>query len=377
MLRLNLNCKAGGTLSAPLAAVGLALSGVPCAAGQVAVGQVGGVELARRVATMGTACDMEVRCATRGEALAASEAALRALLSVEERLSTWRSTSELARLNAAPVGERFFASAELAQDLALCREWHAATLGAFDPAVGPLVALWDLRGKGRVPTQAELEIARADCGLERAFECEGSSVTRRTAGARLEEGAFGKGLGLDRALAELERRGARGLLDFGGQVATLGIEHEVQLADPRDRGRPVLGWKLAAGSLATSGNSESARVVDGVRVGHILDPRSGRPAADFGSITVHCESAARADAYSTAAFVMGPAEALRWDAARADVELVALCVEGDTLVARAAAELRGTLRPLVEGLRIEFAPEVAVTLEESAEREARRQREKP
>ncbi len=369
-MRLNLNCRAGRALVLALAVVGPELPGMPRAAAQGA-----DVELARRVATMGTACELEIRCATRAEALEASEAALRALLAVEERLSTWRATSELSRLNAAPVGERFATSRELARDLALCREWHAATEGAFDPAVGPLVALWDLRGKGRVPTPAELEVAHADCGLERVFEWEGSLVARRTAGARLEEGAFGKGLGLDAALAELERRGARGLLDLGGQVATLGLEREVQLADPRDRGRPVLGWTLASGSLATSGNSESARVVDGVRVGHILDPRSGRPAADFGSITVHCASAARADAYSTAAFVMGPAEALRWDAARADVELVALCVEGDTLVARATAELRGMLRPLVAGLRIEFAPEATRVPEGTPEREARRQRE--
>ena len=351
-MRLNLNCMAS-------AALGLwAAWGVPAAE----------VALERRIASMGTACDLEVRAGSRADALEASEAALRALAAVEARLSTWRATSELSRLNASAPGETFEVSAVLARELALCAEWHVATSGAFDPSVGPLVEVWGLRGAGRLPAEAEIEAARSSCGFARAFRCEGRSITRLLPGARLEEGAFGKGAGLDAALAELERLGARGVLDLGGQVATLGIEREIPLADPRDRSRPVLAWKLAAGSLATSGNSESSRSVDGVRIGHILDPRTGRPAEDFGSVTVHCASAARADAYSTAAYILGPAQALRWDASRDDVELVALCVEEGQLVARAAGELRGALRALVDDLRIEFSAGEAPAAPLDAER---------
>ncbi|MBM3992186.1 MAG: FAD:protein FMN transferase, partial [Planctomycetes bacterium] len=316
--------------------------------------QAEGAALERRIAVMGTACDLEVRAGSRSDALEASEAAVRALAAVEERLSTWRASSELSRLNAAAVGESVELSEALANDLALCRDLTLATDGAFDPSVGPLVALWDLRGSGRVPRDEELESALAQCGFERTFVFDGRLATRRLSGACLEEGAFGKGVGLDAALAALERSAVRGFIDLGGQVATLGIEREVLLADPRDRARPVLAWKLASGSLATSGNSENGRVVDGARIGHILDPRTGRPALDFGSITAHCASAARADAYSTAAFVLGPARALAWDASRDDVALVALCVEGGRLIARAAPELRGALRPLVDDLSIEF-----------------------
>jgi len=347
VMRLHLNC---------ITVAALALwPGTGVRAHAQADVQAGGAALERRIAVMGTACDLEVQAGSRSDALEASEAALRALAAVEERLSTWRATSELSRLNAAAVGESVEISEALAKDFALCREFALATEGAFDPSVGPLVALWDLRGSGRVPPDAELESTLAQCGFERAFVFDGRRATRRLSGACLEEGAFGKGVGLDAAVAALERRAVRGFIDLGGQVATLGIEREVLLADPRDRARPVLAWILKSGSLATSGNSENGRVIDGVRFGHILDPRSGRPAQDFGSITAHCASAARADAYSTAAYVLGPARALLWDASRDDVALIALCVEGGRLIARAAPELRGALRPLVDDLSIEFS----------------------
>ena len=105
-------------------------------------------------------------------------------------------------------------------------------------------------------------------------------------GARIEEGGFGKGAGLDAALAAARAMapGAHIELDFGGQLAWTGRRApvEVAVADPRDRSRAVLALTLdaAAGSLSTSGNSEHPTVVDGVRIGHLLDPRTGRPARD-------------------------------------------------------------------------------------------------
>lgn len=313
----------------------------------------------RLAGSMGTSLRLVVEGPSRKDALRASEAALRAIEAVEERLSTWGTTSELARLNAAPVGTAVELSEELAADLSSCAAWQRATAGAFDPSVGPLVALWDLRGAGRVPAESELERARQATGLERTFRFEGREATRLLEGARIEEGGFGKGRGLDAGLAALAQAGARGTLDLGGQVATIGRALELELADPRERTRPVLAWRLDSGSVATSGNSERGRVVGGVRVGHLLDPRTGRPAPDFGSVAVWSESAASADAFSTAAFVMGPDAALRWAAERPAsaerVELVVLVVEGDTLVARATAGLAGRLRVLAPQVRLELA----------------------
>ncbi len=67
---------------------------------------------------------------------------------------------------------------------------------------------------------------------------------------------------------------------------------------------------MTTGSLSTSAGSERDLVVNGVRVGHVLDPRTGRPATFDGSVTVWHERGITADALSMALYVMGPVEGL-------------------------------------------------------------------
>ncbi|MDA1265493.1 MAG: FAD:protein FMN transferase [Planctomycetota bacterium] len=265
----------------------------------------------RRLALMGTGLEIEVTAADRRAALVASEAAVHALEETSLRLSTWTQDSELARLNAAPAGVRVALSPRLASELSAAWSWSAVTEGGFDPVVGALVQTWDLRGAGRRPTAHQIELARSKTGHD-LVRLDESSATLQVAGAWIEEGGFGKGAGLDHALAALERAGVtRAVLDLGGQLAFLGEgQFPVEVAHPRERDSALLSLAMPAGSVATSGNSERGLVVDGILVGHLLDPRTGHPANDFGSVTVWAESALAADALATGCFVLGPERAL-------------------------------------------------------------------
>lgn len=297
--------------------------------------------LERQVAAMGTVLRLEVTAASRPLALAASEAAVGAVAAVEERLSTWRTDSELAALNRHPPGVEFALSPQLAADLQLAARIWRETDGAFDPAIGALLQAWDVRGTGRRPGRAELAAARQASGLALL------TLTPRTAvrlhpGVRLEEGGFGKGVGLDAALAALTAAGATGaVLDFGGQVAVLPSPsgYEVAVAHPRQRAREIARVCLAAGSLATSGNGSRPR-----RRPHLFDPRTGRPAADFGSVSVWAASAAEADALATALFVLGPARALAWAEQHTQVGVLVVEMQrGDAQVRVSRALLEGRL----------------------------------
>jgi len=312
----------------------------------------------RQLGLMGTRLELEVRARDRRTALAASEAAVRALEAAEARLSTWRSDSELAALNAAPPGQTVPLSPELAAELAACARWSRATDGAFDPVVGALVAAWDLRGGGREPAPGELAAARAASGLRHLCLEDGGAV-RRHPRATLEEGAWGKGAGLDAAARALAGAGAEGaFLDLGGQILLLGQEAaSVAVAHPRHRDRPLLELRLLPGrSLATSGNSERAIRVGGRRRGHLLDPRTGRPAPDFGSLVVEADSALAADCLSTGLYVLGPEAALAWAASRPDVEVLVLEEHDGVLRVRATPGLARRCRSLVPGLVIQAFP---------------------
>lgn len=322
----------------------------------------------RRVATMGTTLAVTVAGPVpRGALLAEAERLVAQVESTERRLSTWRDDSQLARINRAPVGAWQRVAEPTWTELSVARDCARATAGAFDPTVAPLVEAWGLRSGGRRPTDAQLVEARRRTGWSRIALDSGARRLQKLAPSAFEEGGFGKGAALDRALESASSSSGRAALgvrlDLGGQWAWVGQpgRFEIELSDPADRARSVATVSLggAQGSAATSGNSERRLLIDGVAVGHLLDPRTGFPAPDFGSVTVIVEdgrpaAAEWADCLSTALFVMGPEEGLRWLAQRADgVAAVYLVVRPAGLLALTTPGLAPRLRALVPDLSLQ------------------------
>jgi len=303
------------------------------------------VRVERRLELMGTRLAVTVKANSRPAALTAAEDALAALETVDARLSTWRPDTELSRLNACPAGVPFPLSAELQNDLEGVHRWWLATDSAFDPALGALTEAWGLRTGGRIPGEKELEAALRATGFNKlSFE---SSRVIRLPGVRIDEGGFGKGAGLDAALDALRRSEASSaVLDLGGQVALFGAAGPVpiQVAHPLERDRPVLLLTVEHGSVATSGNSE--------RPNHLIDPRSGRPVRDFGSLTVWAPDALAADCLSTGLYVLGPDEALRLAPGWPGIEVLVLETNPDGLTARFTPGLAEKIKTLESGIKL-------------------------
>jgi thiamine biosynthesis lipoprotein len=250
---------------------------------------------------MGTVCEIAIQ--DTPEAARQVEAAFSEASRVERAISTWKSDSELSRINR---GEIENASPEVVAMLADALRWSRATNGAFNPLVGPMVQLWRTREDGTVPDRASIDRARDAAALSN-ITIDGQSVTLHNAAA-IEEGGFGKGYALDRMIALLPRPA---MVDFGGQVIVAGMLR-VQVADPAKRDRAVLELTLTDESISTSSGSEKTFDVAGVRFSHILDPRTGRALPPRGSVSVVASRAMDADILSTALYVMGPDEGLRW-----------------------------------------------------------------
>ncbi len=328
-----------------------------------------GYAVERRVSSMGTLLALDVVGANREQALAASEQVIVEVRRVEDLLTTWRD-SPLARLDDAAVERPVPLDSELFGLLETVFAWAERTDRAFDPTVLPLGRAWDLRGAGRVPSSEALAGALHATGPDRfRLDPANQTATRLDALSGIEEGAWGKGYALDRAAARLEDSGVSGLLNLGGQVVGRGRDGagrkwEVGIADPRRRDREVVTLEVADVSVSTSGNSERSRVVAGRRIGHLLDPRTGEPAADFGSATVVAASALDADILSTALFVLGPEAGLAlWQRLRRegfDFEVLFLIVRGDRLEARFSPGIPRLLRSAdgaaVDGLPTKIQP---------------------
>lgn len=239
---------------------------------------------------------------------------------IEARISVYRGSSELAAINAA-AGVWVTVSADTLALLELARSLHAATGGGFDIAAGPLVRAWGfLRREGRTPSDAELAAALAVSGTRwLEIDSAGGRVRLAADGAELNPGAIGKGWALDRAIDWLRMSGVASVLVHGGQssVRACGIQGpalpgrsgwKVGLRHPLRPGRRLATITLVDRALGTSGSGTQFFIERGRRLGHILDPRTGRPAEGPISATVLAETAAEADALATALYVLGEAE---------------------------------------------------------------------
>ena len=303
-----------------LVCLGAAVCGLAAAPARAA-GVESPVRVERTVFLMGTLATFVSEAIDRETGLAKLERMVRIVEETEAELSTWRDDSVLGALNRRPVGEALPLPEGTCALLARVADWREATGGAFDPAIGRLIDVWGLRGEGRHPDDDELEAALAGAGFENlSLDPAGCAVTRDAA-VVIDAGGFGKGEALDRVRAA--ERGREGVwrIDFGGQMAVSGQASDgpwaVGVAHPARRGTAVLELSLAAGSIATSGGSERDLMLeDGSRIGHIIDPRNGRPVIRSASVTVWHESAFVADVLSTALYVMGPDRGLAWAAAR-------------------------------------------------------------
>jgi len=228
--------------------------------------------------------------------------ALAEIARLERVFSLHRADSALARLNAA--GHLAAPPFELLDCLAICGAVHRASGGAFDPTVQPL---WALHARshatGRAPTGAEIAATLPLIGWDGvAFDPTEVRLARPAMALTLN--GVAQGVIADRVAALLAGEGLTDILVNTGELRALGGHPgggawPVRLDDARRT--PVA---LRAQALASSGPLGTTFDAGG-RAGHILDPRSGQPAAPgWALVSVTAPSAGVADALSTAACLL-------------------------------------------------------------------------
>ena len=91
---------------------------------------------------MGTTWSVRL-CVAPGRNLRALHDGITARLNeIIVQMSTWQADSLISRFNRADAGSAFALPGEFAEVLACALQVAASSDGAFDPTIGPLVALW-------------------------------------------------------------------------------------------------------------------------------------------------------------------------------------------------------------------------------------------
>lgn len=249
------------------------------------------------------------------------ELARSAQTEIEQRVNTLdalmsrqRAESELTKLNTAK-GAVVTVDPELYEAIQTAVYYAELTDGAYDPTTAPLSDLWAIGTENvHVPSQAEIDTALQKVGWKK-IHLLGNNQVQLAEGAQIDLGGIGKGWAANDAAEICRATGdtLRALAQLGGNIIAIGEnpnsdtgEWVIGVADPDEAASYVATVAITNESVVTSGDYERYFEVDGKRYHHIFDPKTGYP-ADSGlrGVTVVDADSAKADALTTALFVMG------------------------------------------------------------------------
>ena len=249
---------------------------------------------------------------------AAGEEAIAEIERLEQQLSLYRPSSEVAALNTRAARGPVRVSAPVFALLKHAKQLSHETDGAFDITIGPLARCWGfMGGKGHWPADDELAGARSIVGMNLVhLDTENFTVQFEREGVTLDLGAIGKGYALDQAAEILREGGVSSALLHGGTSSVYALGHPPDAAY----------WKLAVDNPPASVTNASITIPpdllrdeamsvsaiwgrafqkDGKLFGHVIDPRTGNPATSAVLAGVILPSATETDALSTALLTVG------------------------------------------------------------------------
>jgi FAD:protein FMN transferase len=258
---------------------------------------------------MGSPCEVLIDTVTEQEGAPLVELARSEALRVERKFSRYRTDNIIHRINQAG-GEPVEVDPETALLLDYAAVCHEISEGRFDITSGVLRRVWRFDGSDRVPEPSAVQAVLSLVGWHRVTWQK--PVLRMPPGMEIDLGGIGKEYAVDRAASLLQARtDAPFLINFGGDLYTPAPRRDgpwvVGVDDPSRTGERLLyRIELSRGGLATSGDARRFVLRDGKRLGHILDPRTGRPVEGAPrSITVLAPTCLEAGTLSTIACLQG------------------------------------------------------------------------
>ncbi len=228
---------------------------------------------------------------------------------IEQHLSRYRSDNIIHRINTAQ-GQPVVVDDELANLLDYASTLHELSAGLFDITSGVLRRLWRFDGSGRLPCDAEVHALLPRVGWHHVRWQR--PVLQLAPGMEIDLGGIGKEYAVDRVFAMLgSLSDVAMLVNFGGDLRARGPRQNgdswhVGVERPDNEHTALTELPLQTGALTTSGDAKRSFVENGVRYGHILDPRTGYPVRDAPrSVTVLADTCIEAGALSTLAMLQG------------------------------------------------------------------------
>jgi len=229
---------------------------------------------------------------------------------IDRLMSTYRSDSEISRVNDEAATAAVTVSAELFGLIDRSLTLSSASDGAFDISYESVGYLYDFRARQRPDASAIAERIDAVDYRQITLDPQSRSVRFGRPGMRINLGGIAKGYAVEQGAKILRAAGVEhALLNAGGDTRVLGDRHGqpwiVGIRHPRLDGEFATRLPLVDEAISTSGDYERFFEEDGHRYHHIINPRTGEPTETVLSASVIGPDATLTDGLSTTVFVLG------------------------------------------------------------------------
>ena len=262
---------------------------------------------------MGSRFDITIVAKDKTTALAHIDTAVAEITRIENLISDWIPETQVSEINRnagiAPVK----VDRELLELTRRAIHYSKVTDGAFDISFAAADRIWKFDGTMEtLPSEETIRESVKKIGYKNiVIDTAQSTIFLKLPGMKIGFGSIGKGYAADKAKELLVSKGVTaGIINASGDMNTWGKDPNgkawtVGITNPMKKDKILSVFPISDRAVVTSGNYEKFVMIGGKRYAHIIDPRTGWPAAGISSVTVFAENAEMANGLSTAIVVLG------------------------------------------------------------------------
>lgn len=261
---------------------------------------------------MGSPCSIQLYADTARKAKRAARVAMNDVFRLEAKYSRYRADSYLSEINlVAAQGSQIRVDDETAGLLDYAATCYQQSDGLFDITSGILRRAWDFKS-GNVPAREAIASLLAKIGWHK-INWQRPLLAFAVPGMEIDFGGVVKEYAVDRAASLCRDAGIHhGLVNLGGDIKIIGAHADdspwrIAIRHPRNPGGVLQTLLLHSGALASSGDYERCIILNGVRYGHVLNPKTGWPVNYMAAVSVIGEFCVVAGSASTIGMLKGEA----------------------------------------------------------------------
>ena len=229
---------------------------------------------------------------------------------IEHKFSRYRSDNIIYQINHSQ-GKPVAVDEETASLLDYAQQCYEISDGLFDITSGVLRKIWTFDGGDNIATQEQIDQQLKFVGWKKVQWSRPEIVLPE--GMEIDFGGIGKEYAVDQSIKLIsEKSNVSCLVNYGGDIRVtslrsngkswvIGVENPDKLDSLHSDG---LSIKITSGAIATSGDTRKFLLKDGIRYGHVINPKTGWPVTKAPrSITVAANTCTEAGILATLALL--------------------------------------------------------------------------